>query len=58
MQIIIDTYFFKTFTFPWLIEMTLINKKHFEDKIKSEINTYNSINLKDRIDIQYPFFKQ
>ncbi|MCC8423974.1 FkbM family methyltransferase [Mucilaginibacter sp. UR6-11] len=48
---------FKDFSFPWLCEMTLVNKKLFYDEIISETKILNTINVKERVDIQYPFFK-
>jgi len=48
---------FKSFYFPWLFEITLIKKELFFDEISRDINALNSINCKDREDIQFPFFK-
>jgi hypothetical protein len=49
--------YFKCFTFPWLFEMTLIKKELFFDEIKKDIDSLNSLNYKERKDVQYPFLK-
>lgn len=48
---------FKKFSFPGLIEMTLIKKRLFFDEISKDITNLNSINCKGKVDIQFPFFK-
>jgi hypothetical protein len=48
---------FNNFTFPWLCEMTLIKKDPFLQNYISDVRNLNSINCKDRIDIQFPFIK-
>jgi len=49
--------FFKGFTFPWLIELTLIRKSNFYDLISSDINKMNQVNCNHKPDFQYPFIK-
>jgi hypothetical protein len=49
--------FFKKFTFPWLIELTLVKKSYYFNSIKKEIEEMNQINCNEMADFQYPFFK-
>jgi hypothetical protein len=49
---------FKDFTFPWLCEMTLIKKEPFLEEYISDVKKINTINCKNKIDIQFPFYKK
>jgi hypothetical protein len=49
--------FFKNFTFPWLIEVTLVRKSLYFNDIQDDIRELNQINCENKADFQYPFFK-
>lgn len=49
--------FFENFTFPWLMEVSLVKKSYYYNVISIDISRLNQMNCPEKDDFQYPFFK-